>query len=123
MTTLRPEVARLLPLPRSTFHVLLTLHDGVLHGYAIKQRVEARSGGIVRLGPGTLYTALQKCQRQGLIRESDARPHPARDQSQRRYYTLTALGREVLVAEVRRLGSLLDFARASLAGGPRLEES
>ncbi len=110
-------VESFLPLPRSSFHVLLTLHEGVLHGYAIKQEVEERSGGVVRLGPGTLYTTLQKCERQGLIEESDDRPPPVRDQSQRRYYALTPLGRRVLEAEVGRLGSVVDRARSALAGG------
>ena len=105
-----------LPLPRSTFHVLLTLHGGVHHGYAIKQQVEEVSGGVVRLGPGTLYTTLQKCERQGLIEESNQRPPPSRDQSQRRYYAITSMGRRVLEAEVARLGSVVDLARAALAG-------
>lgn len=117
MTEPDRDTRRFLPLPRSTFHVLLTLHRGVHHGYAIKQQVEELSDGIVRLGPGTLYTTLQKAERQGLIEESDQRPHPSRDHSQRRYYALTPLGRRVLEAEVRRLGSVVDFARASLAGG------
>ena len=72
----------------------------------------------MRLGPGTLYTTLQKCETQGLIEESDQRPPPTRDQSQRRYYALTRLGRRVLEVEVARLGSVVDRARAALAGGP-----
>lgn len=111
------RVQEFLPLPRSSFHVLLTLHEGVHHGYAIKQQVEELSGGLVRLGPGTLYTTLQKCEHQGLIHESDRRAPPGRDQKQRRYYALTPLGRRVLEAEVARLGSVVDRARAALAAG------
>jgi len=112
-------VQDLLPLPRSTFHLLLALHPGPLHGYAIKQGVEERSHGIVRMGPGTLYTTIQRGQQLELIEETQWRPPPSEDHSQRRYYSLTALGRAVLEAEVRRLGQVVDFARTALATPPR----
>ena len=35
-------------------HIMLVLADGARYGYAIKQEVEERTGGSVRLGPGTL---------------------------------------------------------------------
>lgn len=112
-------VQELLPLPRSTFHLLLALHPGPLHGYAIKQGVEKLSDGVVRMGPGTLYTTIQRGQQLELIEETRWRPPPAEDHSQRRYYSLTPLGRAVLEAEVRRLGQVVDFARAALAVPPR----
>ena len=114
-----PAVKELLPLPRSTLHLMLALHPGPLHGYAIKQGVEERSGGIVRMGPGTLYTTIQRSQQLRLIEETDWRPPPSEDHSQRRYYSLTLLGQAVLEAEVNRLGQVVDFARAALATRPR----
>jgi DNA-binding PadR family transcriptional regulator len=83
------------PLSAPVFHILLVLADGPRHGYAIKQEVESRSEGSIRVGPGTLYEAIQ-----------------------RRYYRLTDRGWRVLRAEVRRLGSLVARARAN----PRLKK-
>lgn len=112
------RVEKLLPLSRSAFHLLLALHKGPSHGYAIKQEVEALSQGVVRMGPGTLYTTIQRGRELGLIEESDSRPPPDEDHSQRRYYALTPLGRAALEAEVRRLGRVVDFARAAVATRP-----
>lgn len=112
------QVENLLPLSRSAFHLLLALHEGPSHGYAIKQEVEALSQGVVRMGPGTLYTTIQRGRELGLIEESDLRPPPDEDHSQRRYYALTPLGRAALEAEVRRLGRVVDFARAAMATPP-----
>jgi DNA-binding PadR family transcriptional regulator len=112
------QLEKLLPLSRSAFHLLLALHEGPSHGYAIKQEVEALSQGVVRMGPGTLYTTIQRGRELGLIEESDSRPPPGEDHSQRRYYALTPLGRAALEAEVRRLGRVVDFARAVIATPP-----
>jgi DNA-binding PadR family transcriptional regulator len=97
-------------------HILLALADGDRHGYAIKQDVEARTNGSVRLGPGTLYEAIQRLERQGWIAESPERPDEGR--AQRRYYHLTPTGLRALQHEVNRLGSLVDYARSK----PQLRE-
>lgn len=110
------DVTRVLPLSRSLLHLLLALQEGARHGYAVKKRVEALSGGVVKMGPGTLYTTIQRAEEQGLIRESDERPPEAEDQAQRRYYELTELGRAALAAEVERLGAFVEHARAALTG-------
>ena len=46
---------------------MLALAGGAKHGYAIKQDVDARTGGEVQLGPGTLYEAIQRLEDGGLI--------------------------------------------------------
>ena len=51
---------RFLPLTPQQFHILLALTDGHLHGYAIIRDVADRTGGTLRLGTGTLYTALAR---------------------------------------------------------------
>lgn len=107
------DVRNLLPLSRSLVHLLLALQEGERHGYAVKKRVEELSGGIVKMGPGTLYTTIQRAEEQGLIRESDERPTED-DQAQRRYYELTMLGGQALAAEVERLGHFVDSARTAL---------
>ena len=102
-----------LPLTPAVFHILLALADGEAHGYAIMQDVSQRSGGVVRLGPGTLYGAIARMLQDGLIEESEERPDPELDDSRRRYYRLTQLGGGVLAMETRRLASLVRAAQSS----------
>ena len=58
-----------LPLTPAVFHILVSLGEGERHGYAIMQEVAKRSGGAVRLGPGTLYGAISRLLKDGLIEE------------------------------------------------------
>jgi DNA-binding PadR family transcriptional regulator len=107
------------PPPRKPFslpvtYILLALSDGNLHGYAIKQEVERRTDGAIRLGPGTLYEAIQRLQDGGLIVEAEAEANPAHGQeAQRRYYALTPRGWSVLRDDIRQLGRLVDEARSN----------
>lgn len=96
-------------------HILLALADGARHGYAIKQDVADRTGSAIRLGPGTLYEAIQRLQDDGLIEESRARGEdPANGQeAQRRYYALTDRGWATLRDEVQQLGAIVERARAN----------
>lgn len=101
------------PLSPSVVYILLALAEGARHGYAVKQAVESRSEGAVRLGPGTLYEAIQRLQDTGLIREAGSGAEPANGQeAQRRYYALTPRGRRALRSEVEQLGRLVDYARS-----------
>ena len=109
-----PESGRkALSLP--VIHILLALSDGALHGYAIKQTVEERTGGAIRLGPGTLYEAIQRLQDEGLIEEASSRARDPENgqQAQRRYYALTPRGWDLLKGELRRLDAVLEHARAN----------
>ena len=110
------RVKELLPLRPAIFHILVVLAEGERHGYAIKQEVEKRTDGVVKMGPGTLYESIQRMLDRGLVEESASRPQPEADQAQRRYYRLSAFGREVLEAEVTRLGAIVEAARATLLG-------
>src|SRR5215813_13948452 len=101
------------PLTPAVFHILLTLADGEAHGYAIMQEVARRSGGGVKLGPGTLYGAISRLLEDGLIEESDDRPDPEMDDDRRRYYRLTNFGGRVLAAETERLAGLVRAARSA----------
>jgi DNA-binding PadR family transcriptional regulator len=95
----------------SEFHILLALADRQRHGYGIMQEVEERSAGTVRLGPGTLYTAIKRMLAAGLIEESAERPVEKDDDSRRRcYYRLTRLGRQTAVEESERLAALVRVA-------------
>jgi DNA-binding PadR family transcriptional regulator len=105
------------PLPTAALHILIVLAAGERHGYGIMADVEELTGGRVRLGPGTLYGSIKKLLADGLIEESDERPDPTLDDQRRRYYRITGSGATVCRAEVDRLSTLVDGARARL---PRL---
>ena len=100
------------PLSLPVVHILLALADGARHGYAIKQAVEDLSGGDIRLGPGTLYEAIQRLEDAAYIEETEVRDTPENGQAaQRRYYRLTPEGWSVLRTEVRHLARMVDRAR------------
>ena len=99
-----------LPLKPAVFHILVSLADADRHGYGIMQEVQVRTGGLVKLGPGTLYTAIKRLVMDGLIFECEGTG--AYDDERRRYYSITPLGREVIALEAKRLEELVDMARA-----------
>jgi DNA-binding PadR family transcriptional regulator len=111
MPTTAADPRRYLPLTPLAFQVLLALADDDRHGYAIIREVEDRSGGVITLRTGTLYTMLRRLLQEQLIEESSRRPARTDDDERRRYYRLSALGRGVLTAEARRLESALGDAR------------
>ena len=102
-----------LPLPRDTFHILVSLADRERHGYSVMQDVAERTDGALRLSPSSLYAAIRRLLTQGLITELAERPDPEHDDERRRYYELTPLGRRVAKAEARRLERLLADARST----------
>ena len=108
-----PDPLSFLPLPRDTFHILVSLADRDRHGYSVMQDVAERTDGTLRLSPSTLYASIKRLLAQGLIEELAERPDPRHDDERRRYYRLTRIGRRVAVAEARRLERLLADARAT----------
>jgi len=107
------EVDDFLPLPTAVFHILVALADRDRHGYSIMQDVSSRTDGKVRLSAGTLYSAVARMLEQGLIEELRENPDPDHDDERRRHYRVTRLGRDVALAEARRLQDMLSQARAT----------
>ena len=103
----------LLPLPVAVFHILIALADRDRHGYSIMQDVAARTEGKVQLSAGTLYSSIRRMLEQGLIEELAERPDPSSTDERRRYYRLTRFGRSAATAEVERLNTLVEQARAT----------
>jgi len=101
-----------LPLQPAVFQILVALADQDRHGYAIMQDVAARTGGSMKLSPGTLYGSIKRMLDEGLIVELDERPAPDEDDERRRYYRITASGRASAQAEADRLTTLLRQARS-----------
>ena len=98
------------PLTPAVVHVLLSLTGGERHGYAILKDVQLQSSDVT-VGPGTIYGTLQRLMEAGWVEETD--PPAASVDERRRYYRLTRFGRRVASAEVDRLNSLVQQARAT----------
>ena len=111
------DVEAQLPLPAAAFHILLALSASDCHGYGIIQDVAARTGGALRLSPGTLYRTIQRLLEQGLI-EEPRRPSGPRNDPRRRYYRITPFGTAVVRAETRRLTELVRLAKGALRATP-----
>ena len=102
------------PLTPAVFHVLLSLSEGPLHGYAIMKRVEADSGLI--MGPGTIYGSIRRLADAGLVEEEAKASSGGRRGTS---FSLTTAGRATLAAEAKRIQRLagLGAVRAMAAEG------
>lgn len=90
---------------------MTALAGSPMHGYGVIQEVAALSDGRVKLRPGTLYGALDRLSEQGLV---EVQHEEVVDGRLRRYYELTKEGEQLLEAEVARLASNAQAARARL---------
>ena len=77
--------------------VLKTLSLQAMHGWGISQRIQQISDGVLEVNQGSLYPALQRLEKQGLITSDWG----TTDNNRRaRYYRLTASGRRALGVEL-----------------------
>ena len=76
------------------------------HGYGIGQRIEQMSRGVFKVTLGSLYPALQRLEKDGLI---DAEWRASDNNRRARYYRITAAGRRRLAEEQK------DWERVSAA--------
>ena len=104
----RTKKIRLTP---ALFHILLSLAEGEKHGYGIMLEVRERTGGSVKLGPGSLYWALDRLEEEGLISETESANGGA-EEERRKYYCLTEIGRTSLSTEAAKLADIVELARA-----------
>jgi len=88
------------------FLILSLLRAEARHGYELSKLIEARSDGVLQFQVSSLYPLLYRMEKRGWIR---GRWVEKAGQRRRRYYTITAAGREIV--EVQR-ESWLEFVRA-----------
>lgn len=78
--------------------ILKTLDLEPRHGWGITVRIEQISNGVFRVNPGSLFPALKRMVRAGLLKEE----WRATENNRRaKYYSITGLGRRKLAAETR----------------------
>ena len=106
------ELETLSPLKPAWFHILLSLSDEPMHGFRLRESVEARTDGKVRLWPATLYGAIREMSELGLIEPLVGEDDPD-DDARRQYHSLTGRGRALMHSEADRLQSLVDAVRAA----------
>ncbi len=90
-----------------SLYILVSLGNGPKHGYAIMTDVEEMSGS--PLGPGTLYGALARLERRGMIEALEP-------EERRRPYRLTALGATTVQAQLVNLQGFVKTGLARLGG-------
>jgi PadR family transcriptional regulator PadR len=78
-----------------------TLELEPMHGYGISVRVEQMSIGVFRLNAGSIFLAIQRLEREGLI---EGEWKPTENDRRAKYYALTAKGRKRLNNETREWG-------------------
>ena len=89
--------------------ILSSLAEGPKHGYALTKDIEGFAG--LRLAPGTLYEALSRLERQGLI-------EALKSEDRRRPYRLTAAGATALRAHLDNQREVAEVGLRRLAEGP-----
>ena len=103
-------------LPQGTLDLLIlkVLSLEPQHGWAISERLQQMSMGIVQVQQGSLYPALHRLERRGWITAEWARSENNRNA---KYYELTRAGRRQLAADSdawrtlsHTIGQILDFA-------------
>ena len=85
--------------------ILKTLSRQVMHGYGIAEHIRQVSAEVLKVEEGSLYTALQRLQLQGLITSEWG--HSVNNR-RARYYRLTSAGRRQLGETETSFGRLID---------------
>jgi len=75
--------------------ILEALANESSHGYRIAQSIKERSQGVLDFKEGTLYPALHKLERDGLVESYEE----AESGRTRRYYRITKIGRKTLATD------------------------
>jgi len=86
--------------------IMVTLVGGELHGYALMEDIKRSFG--VELGPGTLYGAIARLERQGLIEAVEG-------EERRRPYRLTQQGETELRLQLESMQQIAAVGLNTLA--------
>ena len=109
-----PESVRaIMPMTPAVFYMLFALARDEQHGYTIMQTVNTLSEGAVSMGPGTLYSTIQRLVDLSLIEETTHEKRPEELERRRRFYRITQLGRRAFELETERMKAVLRQVRLS----------
>jgi len=85
--------------------ILRTLQWGPQHGHGIGVAIRATSQDVLQVEHGSLYPALQRLRRDGLV---DAEWKITENKQRARYYRLTTKGKKALAAEESRWNRMVE---------------
>lgn len=94
--------------------VLGLLEAGPGYGYQLIQDLNAKAGGLLELGEGTVYPVLHRMERRGDIAANWRQAESGR---KRKYYRLTPRGRRALARGRAEWSALVAVMEAVLGGG------
>lgn len=97
-----------IPITESAYYILLSLFSPN-HGYGIMQNISEISNSRINMGPGTLYGALTNLLDKGWI-------VLVTEDSRKKEYLITELGKEIIENEVGRLNELCINGNRILGG-------
>lgn len=106
-----------LPLTPMLFNVLLALGHETMHGYGVIQNWERMTEGAETLLPGSLYSAMSRMVKSGMIEETEPPAGEGSGGPARRYYRATEFGHALAHAESARMERLVGVARTRLQAG------
>jgi PadR family transcriptional regulator, regulatory protein PadR len=92
--------------------ILQTLHWQPMHGYALVQHIQQRSHDLLQVEEGSLYPALQRMLKAGLV-EAEWKTSPTNRRV--RSYSITPNGAKHLTREVSRFEQMLEGISLVLA--------
>jgi PadR family transcriptional regulator, regulatory protein PadR len=100
-------------LPQGTLDLLILkiVAIGSIHGYAIAQRLEQMSRGVVQVPEGSLYPALHRLENRGLLSADWKQTETGREA---KFYRLTRKGRKQLETETAGWERLIEAIRLIL---------
>jgi len=98
-------------LTEAVYYILLSLYSP-LHGYGIMQKVDDLSNGRVKLAAGTLYGALST-----MLEKSWIKALPGEENSRKKEYKITTIGKKIAENELIRLKELLTNGELIIKGG------
>ena len=84
--------------------ILQTLQWGPQHGYGISQAIRGRSGDVLQVETGSLYPALHRLEKQGLL---TSQWKQTESNKRAKYYRLTLAGKRQLLSEQDRWAQLV----------------
>lgn len=87
-----------IPMTETGFYILFLLQEE-LHGYNIIQKVKVLTKDEIVISAGTMYGSLSKMEKDGLIQFT-------KEESKRKSYIITELGKEILNIEIKRIKRL-----------------
>ena len=93
--------------------ILKSLTVQSMHGYAIVRHIERLSGGVFSVEHGSLYPALERLQRNGLVSGKWGESPTGR---RARYYTITAAGRRAQGDEITSFDRVLEAIHRVMRG-------